>query len=121
MATYVLAGVMGGFLLGYLFARLDFLYVVLRKIYDYGEGGQALAMQTRAQQPTSFFEKEKKAAKTAEVKEKLGKIDIDTRTVVTKIDTDAIQRGSDIELGRVTAQEDTINASVSKLAQLKGK
>lgn len=118
MAVYVLAGVLGGFLLGYLFARLDFLYVVLRKIYDYGDGGQALVAQTR---PTSFFEKEKKEAKAAEVKQQLGKIDIDTRTVVTKIDTDSIQKGSEVELGRVTAQEDTINASVSKLAQLKGK
>jgi hypothetical protein len=118
MDINVLGGILGGFLLGYLFARLDFLYVVLRKLYDYGDGGQALMPQTRAQQPTSFFEKEKK---TAEVKQSLGKIDIDTRTVVTKIDTESIQKGSEVELGRVTAQEDTINASVSKLAQLKGK
>mgnify|MGYP003345137404 FL=1 len=113
------SGVLGGFVLGYFIARMDFLYVVLKKLH--GEGGGSLIMESRVQQPTSFFEKEKKAAKQAEVKEKLGKIDIDTRTVVTKIDTDAIQPGSDIELGKTTAQEDTITASVSKLAQLKGK
>jgi hypothetical protein len=100
---------------------MDFLYVVLRKIYDYGDGGRTLVMESRVQSPTSFFEKEKHAAKVSDTKEKLGKIDIDTRTVVTKIDTDNIQPGSDVELGKTTAQEDTINASVSKLAQLKGK
>lgn len=118
MTTYVFFGVLGGFVLGYFIARMDFLYVVLKKIH--GGGGGSLIMESR-ETPVSFFEKEKKAAKQAEVKEKLGKIDIDTRTVVTKIDTDTIQKGSDVELGRTTAQEDTINASVSKLAQLKGK
>ena len=120
MTTYVLFGVLGGFVLGYFISRMDFIYVVLRKFHGV-DGGSPLIMESRAQQPTSFFEKEKKAAKQAEVKEKLGKIDIDARTVVTKIDTDGIQRGSDAELGKTTAQEDTINVSVSKLAQLKGK
>jgi hypothetical protein len=114
----VFIGVLGGFVLGYFIARVDFLYVVLKKIH--GAGGGSLIMESR-EKPTSFFEKEKHAAKQAAVKEKLGKIDIDTRTVVTKIDTETIQRGSDVELGRTTAHEDTINASVSKLAQLKGK
>lgn len=120
MAIYILSGVLGGFLLGYFFARVDFLYVVLRTIHG-GGSGSSLIMESRAQSPTSFFEKEKKAAKVSDTKEKLGKIDIDTRTVVTKIDTDNIQPGSDVELGKTTAQEDTITASVSKLAQLKGK
>lgn len=120
MGTDVALGVLGGFLLGYFFARMDFLYTVLRKVHGV-DGGPSLIMESRVQSPTSFFEKEKKAAKAAETKEKLGKIDIDTRTVVTKIDTDAIQKGSDMELGKTTAHEDTLNASVSKLAQLKGK
>jgi hypothetical protein len=120
MDINLLGGILGGFVLGYFIARMDFLYVVLRKLHGEG-GGNTLIMESRAQQPVSFFEKEKKAAKAAEVKEKLGKIDIDTRTVVTKIDTETIQKGSDIELGRTTAQEDTINSSVSKLAQLKGR
>ena len=112
------AYICGGFVLGYFISRMDFLYVVLRTFHG---NGSPLVMESRVQQPVSFFEKEKKAAKTAEVKEKLGKIDIDTRTVVTKIDTDGIEKGSDAQLGKTTAQEDTINASVSKLAQLKGK
>lgn len=121
MDIHVFGGVLGGFLLGYFFARMDFLYIVLRQIHEYGEGGRQLVMESRVQQPTSFFEKEKKAEKAAAVKEKLGKIDIDTRTVVTKIDTDTIQPGSAVELGRTTSQADTINSSVNKLAQLKGK
>ena len=119
MDINVFGGIAGGFLLGYFFARLDFFYTVLRRLH--GVDGGTLVMESRVQQPVSFFEQEKKAAKQAAVKEKLGKIDIDMRTVVTKIDTDAIQPGSAVELGTTTAQEDTINASVSKLAQLKGK
>lgn len=119
MDINIIGGILGGFVLGYFIARMDFLYVVLKKIH--GEGGTGTLIMESREKPTSFFEKEKKAAKQAEVKEKLGKIDIDTRTVVTKIDTETIQKGSDVELGRTTAQEDTINASVSKLAQLKGK
>jgi hypothetical protein len=121
MAAYLTLGILGGFLLGYFFARVDFFYTVLRKVHEYGDGGRTLVMESRVQSPTSFFEQEKKAAKVSATKEKLGKIDIDTRTVVTKIDTDAIQKGSDMELGKTTAHEDTLNASVSKLAQLKGK
>jgi hypothetical protein len=116
MDINVVGGILGGFVLGYFIARMDFLYVVLKKIH--GEGGGSLVMESR-EKPASFFEKEKKFE--AAVNKKLGKIDIDTRTVVTKIDTETIQKGSDIELGKTTAQEDTINASVSKLAQLKGK
>lgn len=117
MDMNVIGGVLGGFVLGYFIARMDFLYVVLKKIHGEGSTG-TLIMESR-EKPASFFEKEKKFE--AAVSKKLGKIDIDTRTVVTKIDTETIQRGSDVELGRTTAQEDTINASVSKLAQLKGK
>jgi carbamoylphosphate synthase small subunit len=116
MTSWIISGILGGFVLGYFISRMDFLYVVLKKIH----GAGSLVMESR-EKPTSFFEKEKHVAKQSAVKEKLGKIDIDTRTVVTKIDTETIQKGSDVELGRTTAHEDTINASVSKLAQLKGK
>jgi|688.fasta_scaffold254223_2 hypothetical protein len=120
MTIEILSGILGGFVAGYFFARLDFIYAALRTFYGL-DSSRAITLESRIQQPTSFFEKEKKAEKAAVVKEKLGKIDIDTRTVVTKIDTDTIQPGSDVELGRTTAQADTINLSVNKLAQLKGK
>ena len=48
-------------------------------------------------------------------------IDINETKVVTKINTDGLQKASDVEIGTTTAKQDTINASVSKLAQLKGK
>lgn len=119
MDINVLGGVLGGFVLGYLFARMDFFYVVLRKSYDYGGEGRTLVTESRGQSPPSFFKKEKQTAKVAGTKEKLGKIDIDTRTVVTAINTAGIQKGSDVEMGTTTATQDTINESVSRLAQLK--
>lgn len=113
-----LACAVGGFVLGYIVARLDALYYLWRGVASGSSG--ASTMESRAQPPTSFFTKSK-AASGGDVKTPLGVIDIDTRTVVTKIDTGAMQRGSDVELGKTTAQEDTIGASVSKLANLKGK
>lgn len=104
------------FLAGYFFARLDFFYVALRRLH-----GDNFIVDAPGAHSTSFIERTTSRAKQADTQEKLSKISIDTSTVVTKIDTDGIQRGSDVELGKTTSQEDTINASVSKLAQLKGK
>ena len=49
------------------------------------------------------------------------KIDIDERKVVSQINTDTMQKVTQTELGTKTAVADDINASVSRLAQLKGK
>jgi hypothetical protein len=114
--TLWLAWAVGGFVLGYTVARLDALYYLWRSAHS----GGVLTTESRVQQPTSFFTKAKQPD-TANPKAALGAIDIDARTVVTKIDTGAMQRGSAVELGKTTAQEDTISASVSKLANLKGK
>lgn len=104
-------GVIGG----YCCARLDYIYVRLR---EWHEGASQLP------QATGFFAERmdraarKPAGQTQVVAEK---IDIDARTVVTEINTKDIQKGSEIELGTTTAQQDTINESVSRLAQLKGR
>ena len=47
--------------------------------------------------------------------------DIDTSKVVTEINTAGLERASAVELGTTKTKEDTINQSVSKLSQLKGK
>lgn len=49
------------------------------------------------------------------------KIDIDERKIVSQINTDTMQKVTHTELGTKTAVADDINASVNKLAQLKGK
>lgn len=103
---------LAGVLFGYFLARLDAIYTVLR------ENQSGLTLEQR--QPSSFFAKKYDKAR-ADVQEKIGQIEIDTRKFVTEIKTDAIQKGSDKELCKKTTQQDTINQSVSKLAQLKGR
>lgn len=123
MTTHGLAtlicGVVAGVFAGYLCARLDYIYVRLR---EWHEGASQIP------QATGFFaERMDRAARQSSGEAKTQaqavaqKIDIDTRTVVTEIDTKGIQKGSEVELGTTTAKQDTINESVSRLAQLKGK
>lgn len=121
MATYVsffFCGVGVGFVCGYLFARLDYIYVRMREFH---EGASQIP------RATGFFAQRMESAATGkrtgqtQAHAVAEKIDIDTRTVVTEIDTKGIQKGSEVEMGKTTSQQDTINDSVSKLAQLKGK
>lgn len=103
-----------GVFLGYSLARLDYIYVRLR---EWHEGASHIP------QATGFFSQrmDKAARQSAPPQVVAEKIDIDTRTVVTEIDTKGIQKGSEVELGTTTAKQDNIGASVSKLAQLRGK
>lgn len=117
--TTLICGVGIGVFAGYLCARIDYVYVRLR---EWHEGASQLP------QATGFFaQRMDKAARHSSGEAKTQtqvvaeKIDIDTRTVVTEIDTKGIQKGSAVELGQTTAKQDTINESVSRLAQLKGK
>jgi hypothetical protein len=115
---FIFAFVAGVFA-GYLCARLDYIYVRLR---EWHEGASQIP------QATGFFSQQSdKAARQATSPAKTQtqavaeKIDIDTRTVVTEINTAGIKKGSEVELGTTTAKQDTLNESVSKLAQLKGR
>lgn len=112
--AFFICGVVAGIFAGYLCARLDYVYVRLR---EWHEGASQIP------QATGFFtQTEKSSRKVTGVAQAVAqKIDIDTRTVVTEIDTKGIQKGSEVELGTTTASQDTINESVSRLAQLKGK
>lgn len=49
------------------------------------------------------------------------KVDIDERKIVSQINTDTMQKVTQIELGTKTAVADDINVSVNKLSQLKGR
>lgn len=114
MTAYVLiavgAGVVG-VVLGYLLARLDAIYTLLR------DSQSGLTLEQR--RPSSFFAKKHDKEQT-EVEEKIGQISIDSSKFVTDIRTDNINKITDVVLGKTTTQQDTINQSVSKLAQLKG-
>lgn len=104
-------GVIGG----YCCARLDYVYVRLR---EWHEGASQIP------QATGFFAQrmERASRQSSPAPQAVAeKIDIDTRTVVTEINTKDIQKVSEVELGTTTSKQDTINESVSRLAQLKGR
>ena len=111
MSTTILVGVaagLAGIILGYFLARLDAIYTLLRD-----------QSNSAPSQPQSFFAKQKR--EQAEVEEKVGKISIDERKFVSDIKTDNIKKVTEVELGKKTQQQDNINQSVSRLAQLKGR
>lgn len=107
-----IAAGLGGLVLGYFLARLDAIYTLLRE--------QQSGLTFEQRQPSSFFAKKHDKAQ-AEVEAKVGQISIDTSKFVTEIKTDNIQKVNAVELGKKTTQQDTLNQSVSKLAQLKGR
>mgnify|MGYP003350642188 CR=1 FL=1 len=72
------------------------------------------------QQPSSFFATKLDKRQSA-VEDRVAQVSIDERKFVTDIKTDTIQKVTEIEMGKTTTQQDTINQSVSKLAQLKGR
>jgi hypothetical protein len=99
-----------GVVLGYFLARLDSIYTRLMK--EDGTG------------PVDFFRKENckwPRPDPQQLKEKITAVEIDDRKFVTDIKTDNISKVNELELGKTTTQQDTINQSVSKLAQLKGR
>ena len=102
--------VFAGLVLGYLIARLDGIYSLLRQQQE----------ANNLPQPSSFFAKKRDKAQ-AEVEEKVGQISIDSSKFVTDIRTDNIKKVTDVVMGKTTTQQDTINQSVSKLSQLKGR
>lgn len=102
------------FAAGYLFARLDAVYVLLRAsspAADIVDGGG----------PRRSPRKKKQEWTTADDVSSSDVVSIDERKFVTKIDTTAMTRGSAAEIGVTTTTADTITESVSKLSQLKGR
>lgn len=98
------------FVLGYLAGRLDFIVGRL------GESAGTAHQSTLRSHLTR-----KTGAAGAGAGFGAEKIDINSTTVVTNIDTAGMQRAGAKELGKTTVAKDDIQSSVSKLAQLKGK
>jgi hypothetical protein len=101
--------IMIGYVVGYTIGRLDLIYRTLL-LFTSGTSG--------AGKPADFFTKVKAEDKAACVKTK---IDIDDSKFVAPIKTDNLAKTSAATLGKITTTEDDIQASVSRLAQLKGK
>lgn len=97
------------FALGYIIGRLDLL------VYLRGEKEQA--------GPVGFFQKNTPAATPKNVQSLASTkvADIDSSKFVAPISTAGMERMDTAALGKMTTTEDDIQASVSKLAQLKSR
>lgn len=106
MNEYLINGAAVGLLIGYALGRLDLL-VFLTKCRELGVATPSVA------KPRSFFDQPEPKKSAA--------VDIDTRKFVNPVKTDDLTKSGDTSLGKTTVAQDDIQASVSKLAQLKGK
>lgn len=97
---------LGAFALGYLVGRVDWLVCLLREKAPAG--------------PPGFFQKNKPGA-PHETAQRKPVADIDSSKFVAPISTAGMERTDTAALGKTTTTEDDIQASVSKLAQLKGR
>lgn len=103
------------FAAGYVVARLDSIYARLTGKSAAG-GGTVLLAENRMHPAAEAVQKQRQM----EIDRKVAAVSIDDSKFVAPIRTDAIQKVTPLELGTTTKQADTLNESVSKLAQLKG-
>jgi hypothetical protein len=100
-----------GYVLGYVVGRVDFIYRTVHLLAGHVAG----IVETK--QPDFF-------TKTAAEDRREGaraKIAIDASKFVSATKTDSLVKSSETTLGKTTQTDDDIQASVSRLAQLKGK
>lgn len=112
--TVLLLG--GVFILGYVVARLDSIYAALCR-RESSTGERALLAEMREAPAVATIKKQRQQE---EIDRKVAAVTIDSSKFVAPISTAEIQKVTDVELGKTTKQTDTLNQSVSKLAQLKG-
>lgn len=106
MNEYLIQGAAVGLLVGYIVGRLDFLVFLTKCGTD---------DKPAVEKPRSFFSKQDESRPVK------APIDIDSSKFVGKIKTDDLTKSAETCLGKTTVAQDDIQASVSKLAQLKGK
>jgi len=108
MTVVVYLCVAGAFALGYLVGRVNLLVFMLAEKPSPG--------------PAGFFQKNKPSALRENAENPAARVaDIDARKFVAPISTAGLERKDTGALGKTTMTEDDIQASVSKLAQLKGR
>lgn len=90
------------FIAGYICGRLDFIAALFGRqgVTTTGQKGFLRSSTAPAAKPN---------------------VEIDTRTFVNTIQTNDLVKTSKIDIGKTSVAQDDIQASVSKLAQLKGK
>ena len=109
-----------GFFGGYICARLDYFYVWLRARHPVAPPSFETPQPT-AGRPAGAPRQPSPNSRPAAEERPANRVEIDTRTVVTKIDTAGIQKGSALDIGKTTEQQDSIDDAVSRLSNLKGK
>lgn len=95
-----------GYVVGYIVGRLDLLCRTVRPALS--------AAVSPAEKPKDFFSQQPSPAKGG------NRVAIDDSTFVAPVRTDTLTKSDTISLGKTVTTADDIQASVSRLAQLKG-
>jgi len=99
-----------GYIFGYIIGRLDLIYRTVRLFTLH-------ISDIVSDKPQDFFRKV-----AAEDKPKpANKVEINDSKFVAPVRTDSLTKSNETAIGKTTMTDDDIQASVSRLAQLKGK
>jgi hypothetical protein len=108
-----------GYVAGYIVGRLDIIYGALRILVGIAKGAvETPSVQTPVMQTSAAS---RRFSVAPVVESPATRVDINETKFVAPISTAGMERTNDVALGKTTATQDDIGASVSKLAQLKGK
>ena len=104
-----------GYVSGYIVGRLDLIYSAMRLL----TGAVVDAVREPASSVTTTMANSRRFSVAPSVATK--PLDINEAVYVSPISTAGMERNASVALGKTTAVQDDIGASVSKLSQLKGK
>jgi hypothetical protein len=110
-----------GYVAGYIVGRLDIVYSALRILVRIAKGAvEEPTPQSPVMQSTANSRRFS-VAPSVESPATMQRVDINETKFVASVSTAGMERAGTGELGKTTAVQDDIGASVSKLSQLKGK
>jgi len=99
-----------GYVVGYIVGRVDLLY---RTVHMFAEQLSGVV----AEKPKDFFRKVADEDKPKAA----NKVEINDSKFVAAVKTDSLTKSNETAIGKTITTDDDIQASVSRLAQLKGK
>lgn len=99
-----------GYVLGYIVGRLDLVYRTVQLF-------AAHISDVVAEKPKDFFRKVADEDKPKAA----NKVEINNSKFVAAVKTDSLTKSNETAIGKTVTTDDDIQASVSRLAQLKGK
>lgn len=110
-----------GYAAGYIVGRLDIIYSALRCLVTLAKTAADTEVNSRPVMKSTAQSRKFSALSEPDAAVPRARVNIDEAKFVAPVSTAGMERAGAGELGKTTAVQDDIGASVSKLSQLKGK